>query len=295
MQNTMTVLKLAGIAALIGSALFAPPYKGPVLAAPNFSEIGLSHVGAAMIACLLAYDGWNIVSYIAGEVKDPQKNFPRALALGLGVIVAAYVLMNVAILKVLPVSVLAQTERVGASVAERTIGPLGASLVTLTIIVSIIGSCNGGIFAAPRLYFAQAKDGLFFQSLAAIHPRFHTPYVAIVVQGVLGAVAALTGSYAMLITYAILSGWLFYIFTVAGLLVLRVKRPELPRPYRMLGYPVTPLLFLAVALWFVGNTIWTQPRSSAIGLLLVGAGVPIYFVWRKKGDTHLGDVLAQKS
>jgi APA family basic amino acid/polyamine antiporter len=276
-QNTLTAMKLIGLVTLILSAVFSPL---PSQLTTHGATAGFSwtHLGVAVIACLLSYDGWNLVSCIAGEIKDPQRTFPRALALGLGVIMAVYVAFNLAVLRIIPVNTVAAASRVGADLASITLGGIGATLVALTILVSIMGSLNGGLITAPRLYFAQARDGLLFSSLGKVHSRYGTPAFAIALQGFLGALAALTGSYERLISYAIFTSWIFYAITIAGMMVLRRKYPNLPRPYKMWGYPLTPLLFLIVAIAFVVNTIVTQPATSVIGLLIILAGAPIYWL-----------------
>jgi APA family basic amino acid/polyamine antiporter len=279
-QNLFTALKMAGLLILIASAFLARPAREPEswLLAAGFSWTGF---GAAMAACLFAYEGWNAVSFVAGEIRAPQRNLPLGLALGMGVTIAVYALANAAFLRTLPVAEIAAAERVGAAVAERTIGPLGAALVSLTILVSIVGSANGCILSGPRVYFAQARDGLFFARFTRIHPRFETPDFSILAQGALTAVFALTGSFELLISYSVFGSWVFYVLTAAAVLVLRRKRPELPRPYRMWGYPVTPLLFCAAALGFLLSSFAATPQASLMGLLLIAAGVPFYYLWRR--------------
>jgi len=284
-QRTFTALKVAGIAVLIGAAFLARthvPLAGP-LAPAHFPW---SDFGVAMIACLLAYDGWANISYIAGEVQRPQRNIPLALALGLGFSICVYVLANYAYLRVLPVAAIAGSNAVGAAAAERSMGDLGAAFVSVLILFSIIGSSNGHFMTAPRILFAQARDGLFFERFGRVHPRYATPSFSILVQGAWSAVLALTGSYEALLTYAMFAAWLFYGTAVAGVIVLRRKRPDAERPYRMWGYPVTALLFIAIAAWFVANTIVSKPGPSLIGLLLIGAGVPVYYVWHRPGSAR---------
>jgi APA family basic amino acid/polyamine antiporter len=234
-----------------------------------------------MVACLLAYDGWNVVSFIAGEVERPQRSIPLALGLGVAVIAVVYLLANAAFLRILPVAEMAHTDRVGAVVATRTIGPAGAVLVTVTILLSIVGSLNGAILAPPRIYFAQARDRLFFARFGEVHPRFQTPAFGIAVQGAWAALLALTGTYEMLISFAVFAAWVFYAITVTGVLVLRYKHPEKDRPYRMWGYPVTTVAFVAVAVWFVATTFVQSPVTSAWGVLFIGSGIPVYYLWRK--------------
>ena len=279
-QRTFTFLKLAGLSIIVISAFLAPRHLpgAPAAAAGAFSW---AHFGVAMIACLWAYEGWNCVSFVAGEVKRPERNLLLALALGTAALIAIYLTANIAYLRVLGVPAIAATDRVAASSAEVTLGPLGGTLVSLTILLSIIGACNGSVLTCARIYFAQARDGLFFRAVGKVHPRFETPHVAIAVQGVWAAVLAISGSYELLFSYVIFAAWIFYGMAVLGVIVLRRKAPQLARPYRMWGYPVTPVAFAAVAFWFVINTIVTTPKSSLIGLAIVAAGVPVYYIWRR--------------
>jgi APA family basic amino acid/polyamine antiporter len=279
-QNVFTFLKLGGILILIaGAFLSRTPSQLDWAMSPG--TISWAQWGAAALACLLAYDGWNLVSYTAGEMKDPRRDLPRAIALGISVIICAYVFINIAVLRMLPVPEAATTDRVASVAAMRALGSIGASIVTVTILLSIVGSTNGGMLSVPRVYFAQARDGLFFASLGKVHPRFQTPHVSIAVQGVLSIAAAMTGSYARLITYAILTGWIFYALTVAAVPILRMREPGRDRPYRMWGYPVTPLLFVITAVAFVLRTMVSEPGSSAIGILLICSGIPVFAYWKR--------------
>src|SRR5437667_5066997 len=281
-QRIVTLLSLSGLVAIIGSAL-ASRQSAPVEWSLPASGLPWSRFGVAMIACLWAYEGWSAVSFVAGEIREPQRNLPRALGLGVTIIVALYVLANVAYLKILPIPTIASTERVAATMAERTMGPLGAALVSLTVLLSTAGCANAGTMTGPRIYFAQARDGLFFERIGSVHPRFQTPAVSILVQGIVTAILALSGSYEKLFSYVTFVAWVFYGLTVVGVLVLRRKRPDLPRPYKMWGYPVTPVLFAAIALGFVLNTLITTPGPSLKGIAIVASGVPVYYVWRWKG------------
>ena len=176
---------------------------------------------------------------------------------------------------------IAETPRVAATVAERTLGALGATFVSLTILLSVIGSTNGTILTAARVYFAQARDGLFFSRVAEIHPRFETPGFSLLFQGVWASILAASGSYEKLFSYVIFAAWIFYGMTVAGVLILRRKQPDRERPYRMWGYPVTAILFAGVSFWFVGNTLVTTPGPSLVGLSIIATGIPVYFYWRR--------------
>ncbi|HVP46178.1 MAG TPA: amino acid permease, partial [Bryobacteraceae bacterium] len=265
---------------IVVSAFLAPRHV-EAAPAPVDGAFSWAQFGVAMIACLWAYEGWNCLSFVAGEVKRPERNLLLALALGTAALIAIYLAANVAYLHVLSVPAIAATDRVAARTAEVTLGSLGGTLVSLTVLFSIAGACNGSVLTFPRIYFAQARDGLFFKSVGNVHPRFETPHVAIAVQGVWAAVLAISGSYELLFSYVIFAAWIFYGMAVLGVIVLRHKKPALPRPYKMWGYPVTPVVFAAVSFWFVVNTIVTTPKSSLIGLALVAAGIPVYYIWRK--------------
>jgi APA family basic amino acid/polyamine antiporter len=280
-QRTFTFLKLGGLAIIVISSFPAPRHIEVAAPAGAASGFSWAHFGVAMIACLWAYEGWNCVSFVAGEVKRPARNLLFALALGTGALIAIYLTANVAYLRVLGAPGIASADRVAAKSAEVTMGSLGGAFVSLTVLLSIIGACNGAILTYPRAYFAQARDRLFFRSAAKVHPRFETPHVAIALQGVWAAVLAISGSYELLFSYVIFAAWIFYGMAVLGVVVLRHKAPGLPRPYKIWGYPVTPLAFAAVSFWFVINTIITTPVSSLIGLAMVAAGIPVYYIWQK--------------
>jgi APA family basic amino acid/polyamine antiporter len=278
-QNVFTLMKVGGLVVLIVSAFLAGR-PAAVATAPAAGEFSVGHFGVAMISCVLAYDGWVAISFVAGEVKNPKRNLLLAPVLGLSLAVGIYVLANAAYLRVLSVAEIAATDRVGALAAERAMGPWGGSFVAVTILMSIAGAINGWAMTAPRIYFAQARDGLFFRRFAEIHPRYQTPGFSILIFGAWSALLALTGTYENLASYAMFAAWIFYGLTSMGVLVLRRKFPDRPRPYRMTGYPVTLFLFVAVALGFVINTFIATPGPAAVGTLLIAAGVPAYWVWK---------------
>jgi APA family basic amino acid/polyamine antiporter len=205
-----------------------------------------------------------------------------ALTLGSVACIAIYLLANMAYLRVLSISEIAASDHVGATVASRVLGSGGGSLVSLIILVSIIGTLNGCFLTSPRIYFAQARDGLFFRKFAEVHPRYETPGFSILAQGVWAAVLVVTGSYETLLDYAMFAMWFWYGLMVAGVIVLRHKEPDLARPYRMWGYPVTPVLFVAIACWFLVNMLRTRPLPSVAGLLLIATGIPVYFLWGRQ-------------
>jgi APA family basic amino acid/polyamine antiporter len=279
-QKGLTLAKVLGLMIIIGGAFFFRGNSGAPSAAA-MSQFSLSHFGVALIACMLAYDGWVQVTFVAGEIRDPKRNILRALALGAGICIAIYMLTNLAYLHVMSIPEIAASDHVGASAAERILGPAGGTLVAVIILLSIIGTINGCFLTSPRIYFAQARDGLFFSKFAEVHPRFSTPAFSIVAQAAWAVILLLSGTYETLLDYAMFALWISYALMVAGMMVLRHKQPQLERPYRMWGCPATPLLFLAVAVWFLGNTLIEKPRPSLAGLLLIATGVPVYFVWRK--------------
>lgn len=281
-QRIFTSLKIVGLVVVIGSAMFVPPATRAVtLAAQTLSYSG---IGITMTACLMAYNGWSHVSFVAGEVKDPQRNLPGSLAFGMVVVMALYLSANIAYMHVMTVPEIAATERVGAAVAERTMGPAGATALSAVVLLSIIGAINGCILTGARMPFAQARDGLFFSRFGRVHPRFETPAFAIVVQALWTGVLILTGSFETLLSYTILAAWLFYSLSAAAVWVLRRRAPDAPRPYRMWGYPITLWLFLVVSAWFLVDALVNQPKPSIGALLLTAAGIPFYFIWRRKSQ-----------
>ncbi len=277
-QDVLTVLKLVGLAVIVAAALLTPAAAGAAVHAPvRFGAFGL-----AMIACLLSYDGWVAVGLVAGEIREPQKTIPRALFLGVGMVVAAYVAANVAYLRLLSPAEMAAAERVGALSAARAMGPAGGAFLAGLILLSVAGACNGWMMSTPRIYFAMARDGLFFQRFGEVHARFGTPARAILFQGAWSALLAVTGTYETLAAYAMFATWIFYGVSVLGVVRLRRTRPQAERPYRMWGYPVTPLLFAAAACGFVINTLIEAPGPAFTGLFLIAAGLPAYFFWHRR-------------
>ena len=286
-QTVFMIAKLSGLAIIMGLAFFhqATPVR-PSHALPTF-ETTFASFGVALIGVLWAYQGWHMLSYAAGEVREPSRVLPRSYFLGTMIIVAVYLLANLAYLQVLPLAAMAEHQRVAAKAMEVLAGPRGAAFVSALILCSIFGALNGNVLGGARVYFAMARDRVFFASVGRVHPRFETPALAILIQGVWSAVLASSGSFKQLYTYVIFTGWVFYGAAVLAVIVMRRKQPGLARPYRVWGYPLMPLAFTLVALIIVVNTLVRSPVESGIGLALVLAGVPIYLAWRRwagRGD-----------
>jgi len=286
-QKLFTSAKVLGLLIIIGGAFFWHG-KAADFAGGSGSAVSFSSFGVALIACMLAYDGWIQMSFVAGEIRNPQRNIVLALALGTAACIVIYVLANLAYMRVLSISEISISNHIGASVAERVFGSSGGGAVALTIMVSIIGTLNGCFLTSPRLYFAQARDGLFLRKFGDIQPRFQTPGFAIIAQGLWAAVLLLSGSYESLLDYSMFALWLSYGVMIAGLILLRRTRPDALRPYKMWGYPVTALLFVAFTAWFLVNMLVKRPIPSLAGLLLIASGVPAYFIsrrWRHAAST----------
>lgn len=284
-QKLFTTAKVLGAMLIIGSAFLAAPHA-PATTAAARAPFTISSFGVALIACLLAYDGWVQLTFVAGEIREPRRNVLRALALGVLACIAIYLLANLAYLRVMTIPEIAASDHVGATAAERGLGAAGGKLVSAIIIVSILGALNGCFLTTPRVYFAQASDGLFFRRFARIHPRFETPAFAIVAQALWSILLVITGSYESLIDYALFAMWLSYGLMVGAVMLLRRSQPDKPRPYRMWGYPVTPLLFLAVTGWFLGNMLITRPGPSFASLGLIATGLPAWFIWKGRPATE---------
>lgn len=255
----------------------------------------LTLVGVAMVGSLFSMDAWNSVTFTAAEVKNPGRNLPVSLALGTAIVILLYTLANVAYLRVLPLSgdahgataiargiEFAAEGRVATAVAEVIFGPAGAIVMAVAILVSTFGCNNGLILAGARIYYAMAKDGLFFRSVGTVN-RNHVPAVALVAQCVWASALCLSGTYGQLLDFLIFAQLLFYILTLAGLFILRWKRPEMPRPYRAIGYPVLPALYIVMAGFLEIQLLRYKPQYTWPGLIIVLVGLPVYGLWKLAG------------
>ena len=283
-QNWSTAAKVGGLLLLSLTLLLLgrhlPPVEGLApLAAPSLA----AGLGAAMIGVLWAYEGWQYVTFSAGEARDPQRTFPRAIGLATLGLIGLYLLANAGYLAALGAPAAARSDTVAADAIRAVLGPTAGALVSLLILVSIFSALNGLLLTAPRLYYAMARDGVFFQRLASIHPRFGTPAFAIAAVACWAALLAATGTFVQLLTYVVFAGWIFYALGALSIFVFRRRDPAAVRPYRVPGYPVTPALFVAAAGLLVLNTILTQPVRAAVGLSAVALGAPAFLVWRASG------------
>jgi APA family basic amino acid/polyamine antiporter len=311
-QNVFTFAKTGALVALIvlgflfattaaRGANFSDFWRGAGFTTLHSYTVGsetvwigtLTLVGVAMVGSLFSSDAWNNVTFTAGEVKNPSRNLPLSLALGAGTVTLIYVLANVAYLNVLPLGgdaagatavdrgiQFAAEDRVGTAAAEVIFGASGAAIMAVAIMVSTFGCNNGLILAGARIYYAMARDGLFFKPVGSVN-RHHVPGTALGVQCLWASALCLSGTYSQLLDFLIFAVVVFYILTLTGLFVLRWRRPEMPRPYRAFGYPVLPAIYIVLALFIEVQLLRYKPQYTWPGLILVAVGIPVYFLWRR--------------
>jgi APA family basic amino acid/polyamine antiporter len=261
----------------------------------------LTILAVAQVGSLFSADAWNNVTFTAGEVKNPSRNLPLSLALGTGVVIFLYVACNFIFLNVLPLDGAANAatilergikyaaeDRVGTAVMTQMLGPAGGLLMAAAILLSSFGCDNGLILAGARVYYAMAKDGLFFRSVAKLHPTYKTPAVSLMVQMVWTCVLCVSGSYGQLLDYIIFAVLVFYILTIVGLFVLRRTRPDAARPYRAIGYPVLPAIYIVMALFIDVVLLRYKPQYTWPGLIVVLLGVPVYYAWSRSASRNTG-------
>jgi basic amino acid/polyamine antiporter, APA family len=288
-QGIVTVVKLLSFAGfmLLGAVIgkgslghfvpILPVAAGP--AAPA-AGLGLGKFILAMVAMLWAYEGWNNITFTAGEIKNPQRNLPLSLILGMAAITLIYVGMNVLYLYAMPIGDMLGTPRIAEAAAGALFGPVGSRLMALAVLISVFGCISATVISGPRVFFAMARDGLFFKAMAEVHPRHRTPARAIIWQCVWSSALCLSGQYDQLYTYVIFAAVLFYALAGASVIILRRRHPEWPRPYRTWGYPWTPILFVSVCVVVLANTLWQKPAESGFGLLILACGLPAYLFWK---------------
>lgn len=278
--NAMNLIKLSGLLWMIAAVAARPSAQPLDWGWPaHWTPLQFS---AALVPALWAYEGWNMAPCVAGEMLDARRSLPRALGLGLGIVIVVYGASLWVTMRALPVEQIVGTSAAGTTAVQTVLGGGAAIWVTMTILFALVGCTNSCILGAARVYFAQARDGLFFAPFGRVHPRFRTPAFSLVAHGVWSSLLVFTGTYEALISYCTFGAWIFYALVVAGVMLQRRRNPGQARPYRVWGYPWTPLLFLAVAVTFVLSCFITTPGSSFAGLGLILSGIPLYIYWRRR-------------
>jgi APA family basic amino acid/polyamine antiporter len=302
-QNLFTVTKIAALSLLVvvpflgrasAQALEANFRGGRFLGEGHFELAFLAVFGAAMVGSLFSADAWNNITFAGEEVKDPSRTLPRSMALGTGIVILLYCLANLAYLMLLPLHgspdgagifergiQWAAEDRVGTAAVQVLLGPAGAVIMAVFVIISTFGCNNSLILAGPRLYYAMARDGLFFRGAGALSRRA-VPAWGLILQGIWAGVLTLSGTYGNLLDYIILAALLFYALTIAGIFRLRALRPDLPRPYRAIGYPWVPGLYIVAAAAIMVDLLFKKPTYTWPGLLIVLSGIPVYFLWHRR-------------
>jgi basic amino acid/polyamine antiporter, APA family len=281
-ENWTTSAKV-GALFLLSLALIAIGHgwsnPGPLWPA-TFTPKVFTGAGTAMIGVLWAYEGWQYVTFSAGETKDPQRVFPRAIAIATFALIVLYVVANAGYIAALGPAGAAQSDHVAADASRTVLGSASGVLLSALVLVSIFSAANGLMMTAPRLYYSMARDGVFFARLATVNERFGTPAAAIVLLAIWSAILAISGTFEQLLTYVVFAGWIFYGLGALSIFSSRRRQPDAVRPFRTPGYPITPILFVASAAALVLNTMREQPTRALIGLGAVVIGTPAFYVWR---------------
>ena len=284
-QNVLTTLKIGALVAIIVTSFAlpggAPSHFQPLWQAGTLGQ-WIGPFGVAMVAVLWAYDGWIETTYVGSEIVDPGRNLPRSIILSTLIVITLYVLASVAYAYVLSPAQMVGSALVASDAARVTMGAVGASFVVIAILISTLGANNGIVLTAARIPYAMARGGMFFRSQGIVHPRYGTPTVALLTQGVIASALTALGTYDQLFTYVVFAQFVFYALSASAVVRLRKTAPQLARPYKTWGYPVTPIVFIAFAIWLVYNTIVETPRDSAIGAGLILLGLPGYWYWKKR-------------
>jgi len=283
-QNIFTFAKLGAILGVILLGLFleggSTQNFSPLFTdRPPLSLIG--PLGLAMVAVLWTFDGWIFVTYVAGEVKNPERNIPLSLILCMVIVVTVYLALNTVLVYVLGFDQMIGSELVMADAASKFIGGKGAAIVTIIILISLIGANNGFILTSARINYAMARDNRFFKQAAFIHPKFQSPANALIIQGIWACILTFSGTFDQLITYIIFASWIFYGMSAGAVIILRKKKPDMDRPYKTPFYPWIPIIFILFAIFLTVNTILEAPRDAAIGTGIILGGLPLYYYWKK--------------
>lgn len=287
-SDVFTLLKLAGIGFLIVAGIGWGTNRHIDLSAPLHLEGGTlgGALSVAMVGVLWSYGGWQHASYAAGEARNPRRTIPFAMVAGATVVVAVYVLANLSYMLLLPVAAIGASPRLASEAMQTIMGPAGGGLIAAVIFISTFGTTGIYTLTAPRIYFAMARDGLFFRKVAEIHPRFHTPAFAVMIQSGWAIILIMFwGTFESLISYVVFTDWIFFALAATGVFILRRKRPSAERPYRTLGYPFTPLVFIIISIWFVGNTLLNRPAEAWSGIAFLTLGVPVFLFWNRRSGS----------
>ncbi len=283
-QLIFTLLKIAMIVAIvvIGFSYVSGSW-GNFAGSYSAAKGGIAGFMAALVAALWAYDGWNDLNMVAGEVRQPERNIPIALIAGVATVAALYMLVNAAVQYVMPANAIANSPRAASDATALVLGPLGASIVSAGMAVSMLVTLNGTVMSGARVPYAVARDGYFFRALAEVHPSFHTPSIAIAVQAILAIVLLLLGgSFRQFFSLAIFAEWLFYMIAGSTVFVFRRRDPSARRPYRVWGYPAVPLLFVLASAVLLYYTFTDNLRNSAMGSLVILAGIPVFYLFARR-------------
>jgi APA family basic amino acid/polyamine antiporter len=293
-QGVATAIKVAAI--LVMSVLLIAVGHGfaatPALWPAQWNGSLFAGIGLAMIGVLWAYEGWQYVTFSAGETKDRQRIFPLGIGVGTALLIGIYVIANIGYVAALGADGAMKSERIAAEAMGSLFGPAAGKVIAAIILVSMFSAANGLTLTAPRLFYSMSRDGVFFAKLAEVHPRFNTPAIAIVTSSVWAMILAATGTFEQLLTYVVFVGWIFYALGALAIFAYRRREPELYRPFRTPGYPVTPILFVLSAAAIVINTVVTQPRNVIFAIGLMVLGIPAYYMWRSRLAKAPPDALA---
>lgn len=280
-QNVFTSGKLIALALLIGFGFLAPAHAAVAASGAPYEGGLLTAFGAALAPVLFSYGGWQSSTWAAGEIRDPQRNLPRGLLMGILVVVVVYVSAAAVYLHVLPVDAIRHTDTLATDAASRILGNFGGQFISIAIVVSTFGFIDMTLLTAPRVFYAMGRDGYLFPIAAYVHPKYKTPTVMLIFFAAWTSVVFLAGSYDSLLSYTTFGDWIFFGLTVAAVFTLRRKRPDLPRPYRLWGYPVLPALFVISAFAFVVINFFANQPQTTYGLLLILSGVPAFYLFKK--------------
>jgi APA family basic amino acid/polyamine antiporter len=283
-QNVLTVIKIGALLAIIGLG-FTVGKGQPIDFTFNPDGLGfgalITGFALALVAVSWAFDGWNNINFVAGEIKNVKRNLPLALIWGTVIITVLYVLVNYIYLYALPIDKIAGEVRIAEKTTTVLFGGTTAAIISAAVVISTFGSLNGSILAGPRVYYAMARDGLFFKRVARIHPKYGTPAFSIVVQAIWASLLTLSGTFEQLLTYVIFVAIILWITAAFSVFTLRKKFPHLPRPYKTWGYPVVPAIFIIASLGILLNTLLEEPMESLAGLGIIFIGIPVYYYWKE--------------